>query len=72
MKTINLFFNTKSLLILATFLFELGLFVHFYRNNLFYAKPTEYFMLASSFLIFISLLKKGLFEELEKLKFPLY
>jgi hypothetical protein len=70
MKTINLFFNTKSLLILATFLFEIGVFAHFYRNNLFYAKPTEYFMLASSFLIFISLLKKGLFEELEKLKFP--
>jgi hypothetical protein len=70
MMAINLIFNTKSLLILATLLFELGLFAHFYRNNLLYAKPTEYLMLASSFFIFISQFKKGYFEEFVKLKLP--
>ena len=36
------------------FVLQLGLFFHFYRLNLLYAKPTEYLLLVSSFILFLA------------------
>lgn len=52
MKSLNKQSSKSRLFILGGFVFQLGLFFHFYRLNLLYAKPTEYLFLASSFILF--------------------
>ena len=54
MKSLSLNSSKNRLVILASIVFQLGLFFHFYRLNLLYAKPTEYLLLASSFILLIA------------------